>query len=486
MERIEIIENILKFEKKYRVEEWTVDNIHIWPIIRLELFFSLAVNNNKLSQKSRKRSMSVLLKNLLYTFIFFVKRYKAAKVVFVGAESHRINFKNSSYNRYLDPLLDHLVENQSTNSYIIEYRGDITKTPLYYKPHRVIEIFRLFYIINIFFDRFGTIYWKRTKVHLPSYSEFQNEAKLLGFKTDGLLLERVCQKVAKIKLYNRVFEHVFSKIGPDVCVQLCYYNTETLSLNLAAYRKGVISIDMQHGTQGPLHIAYTKWGSIPNHGYELLPKIFWCWDMESYRNINAWSQTTRYHSAIIGGNPWVDFILNNNTFDVGFLPKNIVLYTMQPTGELLEDYIINAIVQSSSKFSWFLRLHPRQKERKQELEEKLAAYNISQFVNIQEATELPLPILLKHSCVHITKFSGATIEAASLGTPTILMDEIGTSTFADLIDKGLAFLCIEKEQAMLLKTITEVVGTNLSNPIDIHADSLVTIDNLLKTENNVG
>jgi hypothetical protein len=59
-------------------------------------------------------------------------------------------------------------------------------------------------------------------------------------------------------------------------------------------------------------------------------------------------------------------------------------------------------------------------------------------VEIDEASSLPLPALLRHMSVVVSLASGAAAEAAAFGVPSIFLSKEAKATFFRLIDAGLA------------------------------------------------
>jgi len=51
---------------------------------------------------------------------------------------------------------------------------------------------------------------------------------------------------------------------------------------------------------------------------------------------------------------------------------------------------------------------------------------------------VPLPALLRHMSVVVSRFSGASAEAAAFGVPAIFLSEEARGQFSELIDRGLA------------------------------------------------
>src|SRR6185503_3691071 len=74
----------------------------------------------------------------------------------------------------------------------------------------------------------------------------------------------------------RWFERVLDRAQPELALISCYTSLPGMALSLAAARKQLRAVDVQHGVtvQNP---AYEGWTRFPEGGYELLPDLFWCW-----------------------------------------------------------------------------------------------------------------------------------------------------------------------------------------------------------------
>src|SRR5690606_25150025 len=111
-------------------------------------------------------------------------------------------------------------------------------------------------------------------------------------------------------------------------------------------------------------------------------------------NINKWLKDNSYYDVLNKGNPWIDFILKHDNSIINE-KRDIILYTLQQ--EYLDDYILDAIKQTPTQFIWWIRLHPRMTQAKKQIENQLLERDIQQKVEIEKATLIPLPIILKNS-----------------------------------------------------------------------------------------
>uniref|UniRef100_UPI00404747C8 hypothetical protein n=1 Tax=Flavobacterium sp. TaxID=239 RepID=UPI00404747C8 len=71
--RVDIKDFIVQIEQDFSINEWQVNGIHLWPIIRIKLFFYL-INKVEFEGKAPQNKTNIspqkksLIRNLLYRF----------------------------------------------------------------------------------------------------------------------------------------------------------------------------------------------------------------------------------------------------------------------------------------------------------------------------------------------------------------------------------------------------------------------------------
>jgi hypothetical protein len=250
---------------------------------------------------------------------------------------------------------------------------------------------------------------------------------------------------------TRFFEHFVKRKKTRKAFLICYYEESGYALTLACARNGIPSVDIQHGVQGQYHFAYAPYGKIPEHGYDLIPDFFWSWDKYSYDNIANWSST--FHRPFLGGNVWLKHWMKNASIvDQSDSERPGILFSLQPVNNPLPDFILAAIRDTADKYRWQLRLHPRQTLQREEINQSLDRYNIRYKVDMDRATQQPLPAVLKNSDVHVTLFSSVVFEALDMGIPSILTHANGKLMY-DADDLGNDSIYYAEDTLTLLRLI---------------------------------
>lgn len=433
--RKSIIEFLNYCEKKYDVNEWKMNGVQIWPILRIYFFFhSLNLENSKSSFTSLDLAKVALQKTgISYLFGLYTKltlKLPKVKILFAGFESHRSNYLDVSYNKYFDPMMDELEEKYSMRSILLEYLPKKLVPQKKYRNDRVLNIYNLYYYFQ---NKYRNIEFYQ----FVGFELFLNEIKNrfdIDKKTFLAQYKNFCRNVF---IWDNLWNYVLRTTEPSQVYILNYYHPSALGLILSSKRLKILSIDMQHGGQGSAHVAYS-FTDIPQYGYELLPDYFWNWDRNSKLNIEAITSNST-HKSILGGNPWIEFLLDknfNNNFDSS---KDIILVTHQ-TGQspILDNFLLECVKRTSHKYQWFLRLHPRTTiAEKKSILEILKKYQILEKVEIDKATHLPLPILLNYCQIHLTYYSGSAIEAYLQNVPVnIIIGQLGRKFHKELLDNN--------------------------------------------------
>lgn len=248
-------------------------------------------------------------------------------------------------------------------------------------------------------------------------------------------LQRSASMLGAIAAYSPFYEAVLKKVNPKIVFLRCYYSAYSLPLLLACKRMDIATADMQHGLQYPEHVAYGGWSKVTPSGYELLPDYFLTWSDHEVGVIKEWSkQSGGAHKAIPTGHPWLEAWCADLIPGIAEFKRQAkaltgqgrfsrtILFTQQPVPGNLE-LCLRAFQSSPPDWLWLIRCHPTLSiEARRRVENCLSKYP---NVNIEDATRLPLPALLEIADLHVTQCSSSSIEAASIGIPSIVLHQDG-------------------------------------------------------------
>jgi hypothetical protein len=490
MTRKEVISWLNDAETRFPVEQWSIGDISVWPTVKKELFFKWIQADKesagskqyiKAAKPKRNKLVKILIEltALLSSVYSFIKLLAMPKrdipVLFVEKNTYRTNLDGQAINRHYEPVIGYIKEEFGKESLLINV--DAKDDSINYKDADKL----------LFLENYTGLVNLRTKlkkeklqVHLPGFETFLTEfdALVSGLIKVDKYQQALYKQVQQIKGYAYIYDILLRKFNSRVAILLGYYTVQRYAMIYAARKLNVVSIDLQHGSQGPLHVSYSNFNNVPKGGYNLLPDIFWCWDEASANFIAKWTANQDFHKVIVGGNAWVEHNSATSGSHLVFPSKKIIIYTMQM--DVPEDYIIKAIKNSDADYEWWFRFHPRTSAAvKEQIGSLLTENNITDRVNIIEANEYPLPAILNKAVIHISKSSGSIIEGVQLGVHTIIIDELGVTKFEDYVNEGEAVAFLSADAGEFLQLIIELGGTTSVNSGLKQIKYKSTVDELL-------
>jgi hypothetical protein len=246
------------------------------------------------------------------------------------------------------------------------------------------------------------------------------------------------------------FEAVLRIVRPKLAFVVTYYAHFGHAFVLACRRQGILSVDLQHAPQEGAHKAY-GWSCAPHDGYRMLPAVFWNWTKQDAANIRAWTDRLAlpWHSAIHGGHTQITPFLHDDdpvtrmwdakyqTASAGRTYEREILVALQPIAgqRATWDALAAQIEAAPSQWRWWIRRHPASHPDQDAQFGRLLSLRRPN-VAIDQASSLPLPILLRHMDAVVSLSSGAGMEAAIFGVPALFLSDEARAMFPALLATG--------------------------------------------------
>lgn len=471
MEREKIMDFLNLVEDALPVNQWKWDGISVWPLFRVLTYFQNIQREEFSRVDSKYHSYYKKAKSAFLSLASYYKASFVDKKQFDYSDGRRdiifnihsltrsVRINHSWYSMHYDPLVKILKEN-NISSLCLEFapRGEY-RLPRY-SPSLLIDR-------DLFMIKISSAVNKKT--HLDdSFLYFWDQIKFLAEQNGEDL--RTPSKgwlyflLRYVRNLAEFYKKIFLKNGPSIGMVICYYGLGGMAFVLACNEFGIPSIDIQHGVQGALHVAYGRWNAVSGDGYNLLPDYFWCWSDEEAQNIYSWSSDNSIrHKPIVGGNLFLEQVQKGEIFfkEEENLKKEInnsyfkkhILVTLQPInykGTL--ERLASCMDCTPKEWMWWIRLHPSMHSNKGDIV-KFLEKKVNSFknINVEKATDLPLYLLLKHVDVHITSFSSVVIEAEAFGVRSIIIDQLGIAYYKKQLENGSAIYA--QDQKSIINTI---------------------------------
>lgn len=458
------IERILGIEQAMDVTAIRYKGLHLWPYVRMQLWQRLLRPNQYappaaigLQRLAHKLSKGFFRPDFYTPYLEHAKRhrdniarlnrYGPVDVMFFSREEeHEDVLGGQHFNRYIDPLID-LVKNHHTfiKLELITDRTEHT-VPRFEYTH--------------FFDSLDYLRCDAQRSVIAAFqdtanfSAIENGRKLAdllaGTRFDLALTEEYLMMEGERMLhYIRYFRELLSVVRPRVVFLRRYFDNIGMALVAACKTLGIVTVNIQSARQGSYHGMYSHWQNVPDKGYEMLPDFSWCWGKPSAVDVRQVKRGVSQHlRPVIGGHPWLARWLargyaglaldtDAHTFLSGLKAyQKVILITLQRSDTKIPGVVVEAMRKAPADWYWLIRLHPEARSKTDNVISSLEELHIKN-ADVEQATHLPLYLLMSHCHRHITQWSTTALECLRFGVPTILVHPIGKKVYAEHATAGL-------------------------------------------------
>ncbi|KQC34138.1 hypothetical protein AAU57_12945 [Nonlabens sp. YIK11] len=438
----DIHDYIIAIESDFPVDTWVIDGIHVWPYLRIKIYYALIhqvegisadeINTITQDKVGGLRSYKLKLGELFY-YLKSILSSRRQPVIFATLALYRINYNGTLFHKFFDAMIQSNQLEQKVE--IVEIQGSTSGC---YNQAAIIDGIRL---RNGYRVRQKLLNWLSINekpsetFYVPQYDLFLERLISDGWIDieNNLESHSIIKWAQKVKFTSKVYRELFTKRNTKRFVTISYYGFDDMAAALfAANALGIETIDFQHGPQTNVHMAYSSWTKIPANGFNTMPKFYWNWDERSKNNIQSWLKKPNASKKV--GHPWLAMTQEKKSFG----ENRDFLYTLQLINHSNITYFFPEQllkVMKRERYSWILRVHPRN---------TVAVDLIDAFLESKKvpknnyAIELPSARSLASSLnacrVHITNYSGCVLEASMLNRKSVVIDKTGYQFYKNYID----------------------------------------------------
>ena len=198
---------------------------------------------------------------------------------------------------------------------------------------------------------------------------------------------------------------------------------------LAANRLGLRTIDCQHGVQGPLHAAYSRWPAFCLDSL-LFPQQFFVWTEGDKEWLDTWIGPNRV--AEVTGIPWHNVSqekIGENAQQQAYERalaahdrNGVILVSLQPNRPEFIVWLSEILMQPEAKnYTWVVRNHPGNQNQLGALSELLDPFEMVLPVDV--SSNAPLIGQLRSCDLHITDYSSVVTEASLVGMNSLMLTQ---------------------------------------------------------------
>jgi hypothetical protein len=439
-------------EQGVPVAEWTIGGVHVWPIVRLDLYaqnFNVAIPDASLAGGWRSAVRTVAGGTAAWA-IARVRDWPRSQSPTTPADAVFLAYATGAQpavrGRHLNYLLAPYVE--------LLARGGRTATVWEMCPYGHYSVPR--YTPSHFIQPYLMALRIRCRLrvpplprHLPGFEALVARARAAGLRQRYDTPSALAADTHFVRRLAHRFRRWLVRVAPTHGF-IADYGLRELAFCLACREAGVVSIDIQHGVQGELHPAYGCWTALPPQGYALRPRVFWTRDEASHAAIERWAcGGASGHRAILGGDAWGELWLDRDWAAARTVAAEIaahraalggeahVLVTLDSTGPLVPDELLAAMRCAPAGWRFWIRLHPvNQPARRGPVKALLRKARVH-HADLDFATRLPLHPLLQALDLHVTaSWSTVVLDAEAVGLRSVACQRTAIELFQPQLASG--------------------------------------------------
>lgn len=460
----EVMRLLAAVEVAVPVERWVVDGIHVWPLFRAQVMFdNFALVGRKTpdrpaappSRLARLRARFGPQLSRVGTNLRGVARasfrdraandrLRPVDALLYSDGVSFVKLEGKYYDRFCDPIRERLAARG---------KSSLMVTPLGVAPHprHTPSVFVQPRLDAAYLRGLAGNSLPHRPVELPGWDDAIRIAREAAPKAVLPAPIQLARAAGYVSAYEAAHERILARTRPQVVFIVSYYGNEAMALIRACRRRGIPTVDVQHGVISDTHWAYARWSRLPAGGFDLLPKYFWVWSESEAALIRAWAdRSAGAHAPVVAGNlflsawrdgaePFMTTIAERVTAIQHRAPAHLrhVLYTTNGFETPAQLGVLrDAITRSADRLFWWIRLHPAQLGARPLVEQALATAKGG--YRIDDAAAIPLYGVLRHMALHVTEMSSVVIEAAQFGVPSVLLSPREAVHFREQIDQGWA------------------------------------------------
>ena len=450
-----IIQKFHSFEKSNNLKDFKCNGVDMWPMVKYQILIKCfdKVDNRveKLSNLQSRISKKIklflsgnfLISLLGQSFNQSEKKHfpESRDFLFLSDEySKRLQFKGKWLDLFIDPYIDQKKLHQK-DFYLLRSNQN------FLKPKKgMSDEFNLSVLIakSFLYSRLSAV--KPDKKFINKYNLIKDfYSKNFNVKDFPKISDIVWESGFIKELSNR-FERILDYADPKKVILTHYLGYIAAGLTVAAKRKGLEVVDIQHGVQGKYHPAY-NYRNFPTSGYNTTPNKYMVWEKNDLDNLSLWSEAeSKIDSELIRNG--TEYIFKNNHKIIDYfndrfnkifenhLNKKFVLVTLC-WAYYIPDIILKTIQEADGNVFFLIRFHPSTTQyERDEVLNKLSTLSNKNF-EVEHSTDLPLYTLFLNTSVHLAIVSTAILEGLKFGIKTIAIGTRAKAYYGHVDDQNL-------------------------------------------------
>ncbi len=414
----EVADKFWELEKRHDLNNFEISGIHVWQLIRYDLFasitediFDLGASQAVSSTFSKIKQFPLMLYHAIFNNGWFLGKYET--LVFPHTRVVRVE------GEYVDPYTKYFVDG------LVEKNCDfiVMEKPFNQKHFCKKRKYVKFLDDAILFIFFAAKFIPVNIRHQEDFIQNLRDEIKLTFDVDIDLKQLLLNKVKKFRVYYYYYSKLLNRIKPKRIYLVASYCEQWLVK--AAKDLGIRVIEFQHGAYSKYHLGYSY-----QKGYKIqyLPDDFLVWNQ-------YWKELVPFPSDAVNVQiyPFEFQRLEMQKYkDVEKVKNQVIVLSQGTVSNKIAKVILDNFEFFEDKTIKY-KLHPGERQR-------YRTYNFLMELlkkdNVELVVQGDLYLLLASSDFQVAVYSTAVYEGLEFGLKTILCDLPNVEFMQSLVELG--------------------------------------------------
>ena len=364
---MELIDKFLKFEYENDLFNKKIKGVKFWHYIRFSLYMDIARQKYHSKEQAHTDLKNKKLIKIMWPkfkqFPYFLYRNPLWRLhqKDILVLNHQRRVKNGNY--YDCIYTDEILENIKRSYYVFE--GPYLEK--HFKPIRTknIKYFDYIYFITLIkrkiFKFINPNFWTLCSKDINElYLLLNNINKIFNVNIDfDKVIKETENIILNYKLSKNYYEKILNKVKPKIIVEVSSYSFSRFLFNEIATKRGIPTIELQHGIMGKYHIAYNFFKKME---LSTFPDYIFLFG-------KRWKKDTRFPlkegKLIVTGFPYFENRVNElRYFNKNSNKENILFVSSEGIGRKLSKLAIELEkIIDPKKYNIIYKLHPNEYEK---------------------------------------------------------------------------------------------------------------------------
>jgi hypothetical protein len=238
-----------------------LEGVPLWPLIRVVCGYRYLLPEMEpkrvLPRVGRAVRLAMIAKGMVQ-WAALSRRPIHPSLLFSSKQTYRLNTDHGTLDKFAHPLME-AASDIGHHSVLIALDPSVNGPLVIPSRAQVEHVDALLQLLDLW-------HWQKPMIPLRSIPLMGRLPDVLTEAFGEQVVRYLDKAIHNFRLHLSFARSTLSRIRPSHVFVTCWYSVENMAMAQACHEARTPCIDLQHGVQGPAHLAYGTWKALPVEG----------------------------------------------------------------------------------------------------------------------------------------------------------------------------------------------------------------------------